>query len=42
MYSKAREDAEKSDLTEEAIQQVNIRLHDLLDSTARKLTVRQH
>jgi len=42
MYSKAREDAEKSDLTEEAIQQVNIRLHDLLDSTASKITVRQH
>jgi hypothetical protein len=42
MYSKAREDAEKSDLTEEAIQQVNIRLHDLLDSTADKITVRQH
>ena len=42
MYSKAREDAEESDLTEEAIQQVNIRLHDLLDSTASKITVRQH
>ena len=42
MYSKAREDAEKSDLTEEAIQQVNIRLHDLLDSTARKITVRHN
>ena len=38
----SREDAEKSDLTEEAIQQVNIRLHDLLDSTASKITVRQH
>ena len=34
----SREDAEKSDLTEEAIQHVNIRLHDLLDSTASKIT----
>jgi hypothetical protein len=40
IYSKAREDAEKSDLTEEAIQQVNTRIHDLLRSTAHKLTVR--
>jgi len=38
----SREDAEKSDLTEEAIQQVNIRLHDLLDSTASKITVRHN
>jgi len=42
MYAKAREDVETSDLTEEAIQQVNIRLHDLLDSTARKITVRHN
>jgi hypothetical protein len=40
MYAKAREDVERSDLTEEAIQQVSIRLHDLLDSTARKITIR--
>lgn len=40
MEAKAREDAEKSDLTEEVIQQVNTRVRDLLHGAAHKITVR--
>ena len=40
LIAKAREDADTSDMTEEAIHQVNTRVQDLLFSTARKITVR--
>jgi hypothetical protein len=40
MLAKARNDAEKSDLTQEAMQQIEQRLRDLMQDTSTKLTVR--